>query len=142
MKRPILLLLITLLTACASPEEQKHAGEGMLSKEIQLRLTELQSLSDSLLIKGIEPEAIHTRFQELLLMSKDHENLQASVILTNKYLNELCAEHQFNSSALKQMNTEMTLSEISYVLKQNELNILNQILLQKMNRSVSLETAH
>lgn len=142
MKIFVLILLIPLLTSCASPEKPQHAGEGMLSKEIQLRLNELLPLKDSLIMKSIDPDAIHTRFQDLLLMSKDQENLQASVNLSNNYLNTLCAQHQFNSSALKELNTSMSLSEISYLLKQNELNILNQVVLQKMNLNVSLESAH
>ena len=83
MKIRVLILLIPLLSSCASPEKPEQAGEGMLSKEIQLRLNELLPLKDSLVVKGIDPEAIHTRFQDLLLMSKDQENLQASVNLSN-----------------------------------------------------------
>lgn len=142
MKLSVLALFYFLFASCASPEQPQHAGEAMLSKEIQLRLNELQGLKDSLMVKGIEPEAIHTRFGDLLLMSKDHENLQAAVNLSNQYLNELCSKHQFNASALNELNTGMSLSEISYLLKQNELNILNQVMLQKLNRSVSLESAH
>ncbi len=142
MKVYFLVLLFPLFGACTSNNEQAIAGEGMLSKEIQLRLGELQTLKDTLLLLNIAPEAIHARFEELLLLSKDRENLQASVNLSNKYLNDLCAKHRFNSSALTQLNLDMTSTEISYLLKQNELNILNQVILQKMNRSVNLESAH
>lgn len=142
MKILVFVLFIHFLSSCSSSQEPTYAGEGMLSKEIQLRLNELQPLKDSLILKGIAPEAIHSRFGDLLLMSKDHENLQAAVNLSNQYVSELCTKHQFNPSALNELNTGMSLSEISFLLKQNELNILNQVVLQKLNRSVSLESAH
>jgi hypothetical protein len=127
--------------SCGETEKTFVAEENRLIKEIQQRLEELRPLKDSLSSIGIEPEAIHTRFQELLLMSKDIENPRAFINISNQYISDLCAKHEFNPSALQTLSTNFSLAEISFHLKQNELNILNQILLQKLNRIVNLETA-
>jgi len=139
--RFLLFLAIFICFSCGETEKSFIEEENRLIKEIQQRLEELRPLKDSLNKIGLEPEAIHARFQELLLMSKDVENPRACVNTSNQFVSDLCSKHGFNPSALQTLSTDFSLAEISFHLKQNELNILNQILLQKLNRIVNLETA-
>lgn len=136
------LTFLLSLFSCREASKQFDQEELMLNREIQVRLKELEPFQDTLQAMGLEPESIHKRFQDFLLMSKDVENLQASVNLSNRYLNDLCAEHRLNSSSFHILKTNLSLSEISYFLKQNELNVLNQLVFQKLNRKVNLHTAH
>ena len=139
--RFLFFIAVFIFVSCGESEKAFVADENQLIKEIQQRLDALSPLKDSLNKIGLEPEAIHTRFQELLLMSKDTENPRACVNTSNQFISNLCAKHGFNPSALQTLSTNFSLAEISFHLKQNELNILNQILLQKLNRIVTLETA-
>lgn len=134
------VVFILLLSGCGPDEKPSVPGTDMLNREIQTRLGDLLADSVSLNTQGIIPGAIHARFQDFLLISKDVENLQASIGLHNRYLTELCAKHQFNRSQLLELNTGMSLAEIDFTLKQNELQIFNQIWMQKLNKSVELKS--
>lgn len=135
------VFFVGLLISCGPEEKQAVPGTDMLNREIQARLGDLLADSASLKGQGISPGAIHTRFQDFLLISKDVENLQASVGLHNQYLTALCTEHQFNKSQLLDLHTGMSTEEIDFTLKQNELQIFNQIWMQKLNKSIDLKSA-
>lgn len=136
---PIVLALF--LLACEQPTQTHEADEAMLNQEIQSRLTELEPHTAYLHALGLEPQAIHKRFQDILLMTKDIENLKASVNIGNAYTTELCEKQGFNPSSILKLNTQQSLSELAAVLKQNELTILNYILLQKLDGTVPLHSA-
>lgn len=131
-----------LFFSCKEDAKTTSEGSSMLVKEIQLRLNDFEKEADSLKTKGIDPNAIHTRFQELLLVSKDVENLQASVNMHKALLDEICSTHQLNRSQLLEINSSMSLEQIDLILKQNELQLFNQIWMNKLSRNVELKTAH
>lgn len=130
-----------LFLACRQPSQSNETDEAMLNQEIQSRLNALEPYTTYLNTLGLKPEAIHQRFQDVLLMTKDIENLKASVNVGNSYITELCEKQGFNNSSILKMDTHQSLGELSIILKQNELTILNQILLQKLNGKVILHSA-
>ncbi len=137
-----LLFLVFIISACCSSNTDSIEDESLYIKEIQLRLTELHFFKDSLLCQGISIDSIHQKFSDLLLISKDIENKNAAANLSNLYVADLCEHHQLNAFNLQKITSNMHSSEVSFLLKQNELTILNQILLQKLNRTIPLQTAH
>lgn len=137
----ILIVLIgPFVFACREEAQASPEGSAMLVREIQDRLDGFVGLSDSLKAKKIDPSAIHKRFQELLLMSKDVENLQACVNMHKNYLDETCRVHELNRSQLLEINSSMSLEQIELVLKQNELQLLNQIWLQLFKGTIELQS--
>jgi hypothetical protein len=61
-------------------------------------------------------------------MSKDVENIQASINLSKKFFDGLAVKSQINRSDFVDITNEMSLEEIATALKSNELNFFNQIL--------------
>lgn len=139
MKRFFLLVLIVGLTSCETEDKSMRLDEGVLDKEIKWRLDSLSSYTEHKGAGSIDCGDIHERIQNLILLSKDKENTKASVELANKYLEELIQNHQLNSSGLIFITRDMSSSQISYLLKQNELSILNTIMLQKLNIVIPLK---
>lgn len=133
-------LLFLSAFSCKENTQTNTEGSAMLVKEINSRLLELENKADSLKKTGIDPSAIHSRFQELLLMSKDVENLQASVNLHKTYLDEVCQAHGLNRSQLLEINSSMDLEQIDLIFKQNELQLLNQVWMRKLEGNIKLET--
>jgi hypothetical protein len=62
------------------------------------------------------------------LISKDIENLAACANLSNDFFGELAKEFSLNPLDFNSVKTEMHVNEIAVVLRQNELNFLNQLL--------------
>ena len=135
--------ILILGVSCENAKGKDYTTEeAVLKREINARLKELDSLSEKLKQNGIDPQKIHKDIEQLLLVSKDSENLQASVNMSNNYFNTLSEEHLFNKSMLVHFSSEMNGKDISLALKQNELFILNQIALEKLDQKVELKSAH
>ncbi|HQQ94456.1 MAG TPA: hypothetical protein PLQ93_07870 [Bacteroidia bacterium] len=128
--------------ACTDTKHDTGPEEAILQKEIDSRLKSFDSLSNELKSIGIDPTAIHLEIAQLLLVSKDVENLGASVSMSNTYFEKLADKHQFNQSMIVKLNREMAPEDISLALKQNELVVLNQIFLQKLQGHVDLKPAY
>lgn len=139
MKKCLLLLFALAFVGCESGNALQKIDEGVLDKEIKWRLDSLAAYKKLQESKTIDCEGIHKSIQDLILVSKDVENTKASVNLANTYLDELAQNYKLNSSMLVYLTNEMDSKQISYLLKQNELSILNAIMLQKLNIIVPLK---
>ena len=110
-------------------------------KEISNRIAILDTLAlknDSLKIYASE---IHKEVADMILMSRDVENLAAAVNRANAYFVNLSHEYGINSSDFTELNTGMNLNDIASVLRQNELNLFNQLIFKKSPTSVIPYTA-
>lgn len=139
MKKWLLLLFALAFVGCESDNTLQKTDEGVLDKEIKWRLDSLTAYTKLQESKTIDCEEIHKRIQDLILLSKDVENTKASVDMANTYLDELAQNYRLNSSMLVYLTNEMNPNQISYLLKQNELSILNTIMLQKLNIVIPLK---
>lgn len=95
-------------------------------------------IADSLQLDVVE---VDKEVDRLLLMSKDIENIQASINLSKKFFDELAAKYQMNRSDFTDINKEMTLEEVANALKGNELNFFNQVLFKYKGAEGTMYTA-
>jgi len=76
----------------------------------------------------INTSAIDEEINSYILLSKDRENLSASVHKANAYFLNMANSYGINYNDFTKLNTQMNLDEIALVLKQNELNLFNQLI--------------
>jgi hypothetical protein len=141
--RPAVLIFILLIQVFAScrPESQDRNIERYLVKEIRNRIEVLDRLSSENDSVKVYARAIDEEISSYILLSKDHENLSAAVNKANAYFLNMANSYQLNDDDFTKLNTGMSLSEISSVLRQNELNLFNQLVF-KYQSSPSMYTAH
>ena len=89
-----------------------------------VKINELK-LADSL---QVDIMSVHKDVDRFLLLSKDIENLDASINLSRNYFDELSLKFNFKRTDFTDINKTMTLEEIANALKGNELNFYNQVL--------------
>jgi hypothetical protein len=95
-------------------------------------------LADSLMMDVMKA---HTEVDRFLLLSKDVENLDASINLSRNYFDELTQKFNFKRADFTDINKTMTLEEIANVLKGNELNFYNQVLFKYKGAEGAMFTA-
>jgi hypothetical protein len=123
--RHFILITLAFLFSCTD-RECKEEAEAYFNKEIGSRMAAIRDLklADSI----VSVTEVDEEVNRLLLMSKDIENVQASINLSKKFFNELAAKNQINRTDFVDITAEMSLEEIATALKGNELNFFNQIL--------------
>jgi len=97
-------------------------------------IDQLQRQNDSL---KINTAAIDEEINNYILLSKDIENLSAAVNKANAYFLNMANSYDINYSDFTKLSTDMHLNVMATVLKQNELNLLNQLIF-KMNRNQAI----
>jgi hypothetical protein len=70
---------------------------------------------------------IHKRVGELLLLSKDIENIKSNAALSDAYFQSLARAHRISATELLKTDPHLNPNEIELILKQNELTILNHL---------------
>jgi hypothetical protein len=93
---------------------------------------------DSLPLKVL---LIDKEVDNLILISKDIENLSASINRANSFFDALTAEFRLQIKDFTKLNTGMHVDEIELVLKQNELNLFNQIIFKITGAKNTMYTA-
>jgi hypothetical protein len=123
--RPITIILALVLFSCTD-RKRKEESEAYFNKEIAGRMSAIidLKLADSI----VDVTEVNKEVDRLLLMSKDVENIQASINLSKKFFDELAVKNQINRSDFVDITKEMSLEEIANALKGNELNFFNQVL--------------
>lgn len=110
-------------------------------KEIQNRRSILDTLTvnnDSLVVNT---EAVHQQINDYILLSKDIENLTASVNMANAYFLNLAHTYAIHEKDFTNVSTAMHPNEIAITLKQNELNFFNQLIFKNNSIPLSPYTA-
>jgi hypothetical protein len=109
------------------------------NQEIRNRIAIVEKLGvDSILSTA---KTMDKEINNIILLSKDVENLGASVYLGNACFKKLAKQEGFNNSDFTELTTGMHVNDIATVLKQNELNFLNQLLLKNNPSGLPLFTA-
>ncbi len=137
--RYVFIIVTCLLFSC-SERERKEEAQSYFKKEIDSRMSTIKTLkvADSLHLDVTE---IDKEVDRLLLMSKDIENIDASINLSKKFFDELAVKYQMNRADFTDINREMTLEEIANALKGNELNFFNQFIFNYKGADGSMFTA-
>lgn len=105
-----------------------------------------QKLLDKLSVQNndslhINTSAIHEEISGYILLSKDIENLSAAVNKSNAYFLNMANSYGINYSDFTKLNTGMHINEMALVLKQNELNLLNQLIFKSNHSHNQVYTA-
>jgi len=99
-------------------------------KEIINRKQLLETLevkNDSL---KVNTAAVDEEINNFILLSKDIENLSAAVNRSNAYFLNLAHTYGINYSDFTELTTAMHPSDMTTILKRNELNFFNQLILK------------
>jgi hypothetical protein len=133
------LILVFLLLAC-SDRDRKEEAQNFFKKEIDNRMASIKNLevADSLQLGVAE---VDKEVDRLLLMSKDIENIGASINLSKKFFDELVVKYQMNRGDFTDINRDMSLEEIANALKGNELNFFNQFIFKYKDGQGAMYTA-
>ena len=134
------LFFAVIFLSCRN-EDLTHDMNAYFEKEISARRTILDTLkanNDSLIVNT---KAVHEEVNNFILLSKDIENLSASVNIANAYFQNLAHTYGIVESDFSILNTGMHTNEIAVILKQNELNFFNQLILKNNITQPPLFTA-
>lgn len=115
--------------------------DNYVEKEIRDRIKSIKELNQQKDTVIIDPVAVEKKIGELILLSKDIENLQAAVTMANAYFDGMSKAHQLNASDIKKLDTGMHPDDMTSALKQNEMAVFNHVLLQVSSNSVPLHAA-
>lgn len=114
--------------------------EKYFEKEIRDRMSVIAIQPDSM---RLSPVKIDRDVNNMIMMTKDIENIRTTVITSNNYFRSLAVNHHINPADFPGLNLDMELDEMASLLKQNELNFFNQVIFKlSTNGSLPLYTAH
>ena len=133
--------LVCLFLLSCSDSEQNHDNELYSEKEINNRIELIDKTTffkDSLPINTSE---IINEIDRIILLSKDVENLQASVNMAGTYFSTISLKYGISTYHFKPIHVGMSTNEIFVVIKQNELNLLNQLIFKSNPNGFLLESA-
>ncbi|WP_317897391.1 hypothetical protein [Aurantibacillus circumpalustris] len=136
----ISLFLVLIFSFCRN-EDLTRDMNAYFEKEISKRREILDTLkvnNDSL---RVNTKTVHEEVNNFILMSKDIENLSASVNTANAYFLNLAHAYRINESDFTNVAVTMHTNEIAVILKQNELNFFNQLIFKSNILQYSLFTA-
>ena len=138
----ILTCLTVLFSACSNPKD-KDSTEMLdyLDVQISERMKIIDLLPEDSVPEKPDAQALHKRLDEIILISKDVENIGASVSLANNFFKTLSEKYGFSAADLVMLNSGMHVDEIAEHIKQNELSFLNQYILRFTTHAVPLSTA-
>ncbi|PBQ34397.1 hypothetical protein CNR22_22335 [Sphingobacteriaceae bacterium] len=128
MRNSIICVLISLIFSFCRNEDPGKEMNAWFEKEIANRRQILDTLKVSNDSLKINTAAVHEEVADLILLSKDVENLSACVNRANAYFLNLANSYGINQSDFGKVSTEMHINVIAITLKQNELNLLNQLI--------------
>lgn len=134
-------LLCLIISSCHNAEKNA-ANELYSEKEINNRIEIIAKtpfFKDSLPINTSE---ITNEIDKIILLSKDVENLQASVKYAGNYFNTISLKYAISSYHFKPIHAGMSKNEIFAVIKQNELSLFNQLIFKSNPPGFLLNSAH
>lgn len=141
MKSLLFVTIITLIVACSSNDNKNRKIDGSFNKEIGDRIKLLNKDSvqgDSL---KVDPNEVDSIVNTLILLSKDIENISASINKSNSYFDTLANQHGFSSYDFIKVKNGMHVDDIATTLKQNELTFFNKILLKNNKSDLLMHSA-
>ncbi len=142
MKNILLFFSTVLVFACGSSGNKNSKIDGPVYKEIAARIKLLNQDSVQLDSLHFNPNEIDSNVNALILLSKDIENISASVNRSNSYFDGLAAKYKLSSYDFLKLKNGMHVDDIATTLKQNELSFFNIMLLKNNKSDLLLHTAH
>lgn len=141
MKVFLILATIIVLCSCSGSENKNRKIDGSFNKEIGERIKILNKDSIQTDSLKIDPNEIDSVVNTLILLSKDIENISASINKSNNYFDTLASQHGFSSYDFIRVKNGMHVDDIATTLKQNELIFFNKILLKNNKSDLLLHSA-
>lgn len=140
--RITLLLSLSLFLTCCRDTNPAKGMNAYFDSEIKNRRQLLDSLSAKSDSLKVNTAAIEEEISNYILLSKDIENLPAAVNKSNAYFLNMANSYGINYSDFTELNTGMHINEMASVLKQNELNLFNQLIFKYKQAPAVPYTAH
>ncbi len=141
MKVFLILATIIVLCSCSGSENKNRKIDGSFNKEIGERIKILNKDSIQTDPLKIDPNEIDSAVNTLILLSKDIENISASINKSNNYFDTLASQHGFSPYEFIKVKNGMHVDDIATTLKQNELIFFNKILLKNNKSDLLLHSA-
>ncbi len=143
MKALYILFGFLLLISCSESDAHKSKRKMTASyeKEIGSRIKLLNNDTIQTNELKVNPNEVDSIVNTLILLSKDVENMQASVIRSNQYFEGLASRHGLSSHEFEKIKVRMQLDDVVAILKDNELKFFNMILLKNNRGDLLLHTA-
>ena len=141
MKVFLILATIIVLCSCSGSENKNRKIDGSFNKEIGERIKILNKDSIQTDPLKIDPNEIDSAVNTLILLSKDIENISASINKSNNYFDTLASQHGFSPYEFIKVKNGMHIDDIATTLKQNELIFFNKILLKNNKSDLLLHSA-
>ena len=141
MKAFLILATIIVLCSCSGSENKNRKIDGSFNKEIGERIKILNKDSIQTDPLKIDPNEIDSAVNTLILLSKDIENISASINKSNNYFDTLASQHGFSPYEFIKVKNGMHIDDIATTLKQNELIFFNKILLKNNKSDLLLHSA-
>lgn len=140
--KPLLIPMITLvLFSCSNSENKNRKIDGSFNTEIGERIKMLNKDSIQTDSLKINPNEIDSIVNTLILLSKDIENISASINKSNSYFDTLASQHGFSPYDFIKVKNGVHVDDIATTLKQNELTFFNKILLKNNKSDLLLHSA-
>lgn len=134
-------IVFILLFGCIDNHNKNQAIDISIEKEIRERIVKIKTIAKQNDTVFVDPDEVDKKIRDLILISKDIENLRASVNLANQYFIELSRRFGLNVDDFQKINGGMHVDDIASALKQNEMIFLNHILLKTGVETVPMHTA-
>jgi hypothetical protein len=134
-------IVCILLFGCIDNHNKNQAIDISIEKEIRERIVKIKTIAKQNDTVFVDPDEVDNKIRDLILISKDIENLSASVNLANQYFIELSRRFGINIIDFQKINASMHVDDIASTLKQNEMIFLNHILLKTGTEAVPMHTA-
>jgi hypothetical protein len=134
-------IVCILLFGCIDNHNKNQAIDISIEKEIKERIVKIKTIAKQNDTVFVDPDEVDKKIGDLILISKDIENLKACANLSNQYFIELSRRFGLNIDDFQKINTGMHVDDIASTLKQNEMIFLNHILLKTGVEAVPMHTA-
>ncbi len=119
------ILLGLAFVSCAG--SHTDSMNSYLISEIEARMESLEKCP-GMEESEIAPAELAKKTGELILISKDVENLRASVRLSNTYFEEIWDKAGLRKDEMMLLTTDMHTDEIQVRIHQNQLTLLNRLI--------------
>jgi hypothetical protein len=125
--RFLIIIIPIVLFGCRQPNNNNKLENEHLDKQI---LKRIDVISASEKADSIMPALydINREVGQLLLLSKDVENISASINRSNTYFSSAAKKYDVDSADFIVLKTSMPLNDVETTIKKNELNLLNKII--------------
>lgn len=137
----LILGSIFLMLSCVDNSNKNQAMDLNIEQEIQDRIKKINMYAELNDTSFIIPETVDKKVRELILLSKDIENLSASVNMSNDYFKSLAKQYNIDVAGFDMLDTGMHVNDIASALKQNEMIFFNHILLKTGSDAIPMNTA-